>query len=193
MDCIKPTEETSIAYVQYNIVTQWINEVVSDIHRVYSTRTERTKEKQEHQLRIFRRLATKIFSTGLIDPMTTVTGIFLFNKVLNVTENLSFGEFKLFYVTCILLSYKMYEDQNHNSSECYDLLNLESQDIDYDEFIKTERRVLQLLEYNVFVKYEEVEKFILLETLKVAKQVSESVWKRCQNFFKKRIINPINC
>jgi hypothetical protein len=193
MDFIKPTEETSIAYIQYNIVTQWINEVVSDIHRHYSIKIEKSKEKQEHQLRIFRRLATKIFSTGLIDPMTTLTGIYLFNKVLNISEKLTFGEFKLFYVTCILLSYKMYEDQNNNSSDCYDLLSLESQDIDYDEFIKTERRVLELLEWNVFVKYEEVEKFILLETLKVAKQVSESVWKRCQNFLKKRIVNPINC
>ena len=123
--------------------------------------------------------------------MTTITGIYLFKKLLDMKESFSFEEFRLSFINCILLSQKMYEDQIITSGKFYDTLNLSEQNIDFDDFLETEKKVLISFDYNLFVKYEEIEKFLKKETLTISKKIVDNVWKRCQNFFKKRSINQM--
>lgn len=106
-------------------------------------------------------------------------------------ESFSFEEFRLSFINCILLSQKMYEDQIITSGKFYDTLNLSEQNIDFDDFLETEKKVLISFDYNLFVKYEEIEKFLKKETLTISKKIVDNVWKRCQNFFKKRSINQM--
>ena len=85
----------------------------------------------------------------------------------------------------------MYEDQIITSGKFYDTLNLSEQNIDFDDFLETEKKVLISFDYNLFVKYEEIENFLKKETLTISKKIVDNVWKRCQNFFKKRSINQM--
>eukprot|EP01080_Neovahlkampfia_damariscottae_P002963 gene2963-4973_t len=151
IETLKQNEETAIAFVQYNIISQWISEVSSNLYQSNSSKMACGEHKTAQELRVFRRLAVKIFSAGVIDPMTTITGIFLFQKVLNSQNNFSFDEFRLTFLNCIMLSQKMYEDHVVTSGDFYDKLNLGELNIDFDDFIETEKTVLQALDYNLFI------------------------------------------
>jgi len=105
------------------------------------------------------------FSKIFYHPICTVVGVIYFEKLKTQTDlDIDFYNYRIYLAICIMLGSKMYEDSycsnktylnDFNSIDLFD-----NENINLSEWNRYEAQVLTLLDFNLFVKYDEVKTFI---------------------------------
>eukprot|EP01080_Neovahlkampfia_damariscottae_P007336 gene7336-11655_t len=106
------------------------------------------------------------FSKIFYHPICTVVGVIYFEKLKTQTDlDIDFYNYRIYLAICIMLGSKMYEDSycsnktylsDFNSIDLFD----DNEIIDLSEWNRYEAQVLTLLDFDLFVKYDEVKTFI---------------------------------
>eukprot|EP01080_Neovahlkampfia_damariscottae_P010074 gene10074-2495_t len=104
----------------------------------------------------------KSFKDIKFDPIIYVVGLFYFDYLLSkflIPKN----QFEVYLIICISLGSKIFsvfEDEFYPNSYFYKKLFINNQNILYTEYNQFEVKILNLMEYNLFIDYETLKKFI---------------------------------
>ena len=164
------TEECAkIAYFQHAYITKWIHKNIKELfsHHVdkesifiEDSEMEDSEIFEEH-LNLSISFLHDINNTHFINPLGIISGVFLLTNLLQKVGQCTFEDFHKFIVGCLILSSKMYEDDYVTTKGFFKGLRLSKWGLDLETVIFFEVEVWKMLEYNIYVNEEEVERFFI--------------------------------
>lgn len=126
-----------------------------------------------------------------VDPQCFVIGLLYLYKVINSCKDLELDllSYKRYYAVCLMLSEKMWEDSYRSNEEYFEFFQLF--DVSRSKFNSTEREVLVIVDYELFVTLERYKSFIVehakMHSKEIQEQIEDADFIKKSVFYKNRL------
>eukprot|EP01080_Neovahlkampfia_damariscottae_P001268 gene1268-11355_t len=173
---------STTAFLQHNIWYHWALEVVSKLYSTFVCKNEEPKnefdflilrlEKSHSWLdrKDFINLFTHILRKQCSEPFIFIITFYLLEKFFR-GKQVGSKEFKRYFTSCFILTSKMFEDKFCHTYDYFESLELFNFELNLKQLSKDEFHIFSHFNYNLFVKYEDLEEFIKIHSVSVSTRV----------------------
>lgn len=134
--------------------------LVQDIYKKYTQKED--TDTYEKKVKRIQKFSKNTLLQQACSVNTYLLGLIYLKKFLEIKKIVTDREFKQYYTTCVALAAKMYEDSMGKIQNVmfYDKFVLVGEYILLTDYMKSEKEVLETLEYKLLLKPQDTEKFM---------------------------------
>jgi hypothetical protein len=131
--------------------------------------------KQQYQ---FKKFINYLLENVVCSPLVFLTALYYIDELSWTNGDFlqEIQSFKLYYSVLLLISSKMHEDSKFENSAFFKMGNLEKEGFTLKEFNQTEILVLNLLDFNLYIPYEDF--LLFLESFNFKLKLRQKVLER---------------